>query len=153
MSHKLTAWLASLIATMSALVLSLLIASAKSAYDTRSNQLLQVSADIMLLDRVLPLGDLKPLMGLRWMTDPRTPALLLQAAVRLRPGWRLVRVLNPIVNLSASAAFGFRLSASGIALRARSRAPEVRFAHDSALERDRFEPSVPLHMLTVSDPR
>src|SRR5207253_5822493 len=39
--------------TMSALVLSLLIASAKSAYDTRSNQLLQVSADIVLLDRML----------------------------------------------------------------------------------------------------
>src|SRR6266481_3968422 len=42
-----------LIATMSALVLSLLIASAKTSFDTRSNQLLQVSADIMLLDRVL----------------------------------------------------------------------------------------------------
>jgi hypothetical protein len=41
------------IATMSALVLSLLIASAKSAYDTRSNQLVQASADIILLDRVL----------------------------------------------------------------------------------------------------
>ena len=42
-----------LIATMAALVLSLLIASAKSTYDTRRNQLLQVSADIILLDRVL----------------------------------------------------------------------------------------------------
>ena len=42
-----------LIATMSALVLSLLVASAKSAYDTRSNQLVQVAADIMLLDRAL----------------------------------------------------------------------------------------------------
>src|SRR5260370_35231972 len=42
-----------LIATMAALVLSLLIASAKSSYDTRTNQLLQVSADIILLDRVL----------------------------------------------------------------------------------------------------
>ncbi|MBV9687757.1 MAG: hypothetical protein JO096_11180, partial [Alphaproteobacteria bacterium] len=42
-----------LIATMAALVLSLLIASAKTTYDTRRNQLLQVSADIMLLDRVL----------------------------------------------------------------------------------------------------
>src|SRR5215813_1289517 len=42
-----------LIATMSALVLSLLVASAKSAYDTRSNQLVQVSADIILLDRAL----------------------------------------------------------------------------------------------------
>jgi hypothetical protein len=42
-----------LIATMAALVLGLLIASAKSTYDTRGNQLLQVSADIILLDRVL----------------------------------------------------------------------------------------------------
>ena len=42
-----------LVATMSALVLSLLVASAKSAYDTRSNQLVQVSADIILLDRAL----------------------------------------------------------------------------------------------------
>ena len=40
-----------LIATMSALVLSLLVASAKSAFDTRSNQLVQASADIILLDR------------------------------------------------------------------------------------------------------
>src|SRR5262244_3505291 len=42
-----------LVATMSALVLSLLVASAKSAFDTRSNQLTQVSADIVLLDRAL----------------------------------------------------------------------------------------------------
>jgi hypothetical protein len=41
------------IATMSALVLSLLIASAKSAFDTRSNQLVQASADIIMLDRAL----------------------------------------------------------------------------------------------------
>jgi hypothetical protein len=42
-----------LIATMSALVLGLLIASAKTAFDTRSNQLVQVSADIIQLDRAL----------------------------------------------------------------------------------------------------
>ena len=42
-----------LIATMAALVLGLLIASAKSTYDTRRTQLLQVSSDIILLDRVL----------------------------------------------------------------------------------------------------
>lgn len=42
-----------LIATMSALVLGLLIASAKSAFDTRSNQLVQASADIIMLDRAL----------------------------------------------------------------------------------------------------
>jgi hypothetical protein len=41
------------IATMSALVLSLLLASAKSAFDTRSNQLVQAASDIMLLDRAL----------------------------------------------------------------------------------------------------
>ena len=42
-----------LIATMSALVLSLLVASAKSAFDMRSNQLTQASADVILLDRAL----------------------------------------------------------------------------------------------------
>src|SRR5215831_3028357 len=42
-----------LIATMSALVLSLLVASAKTAFDTRSNQLVEASADIVLLDRAL----------------------------------------------------------------------------------------------------
>ena len=42
-----------LVATMAALVLGLLIASAKSTYDTRRSQLLQVSADVILLDRLL----------------------------------------------------------------------------------------------------
>ena len=42
-----------LVATMSALVLSLLVASAKSAFDTQSNQLTQASADVVLLDRAL----------------------------------------------------------------------------------------------------
>jgi hypothetical protein len=42
-----------LIATMGALVLSLLIASAKTAYDTRSNELATMSADIIVLDRLL----------------------------------------------------------------------------------------------------
>jgi hypothetical protein len=39
-----------LVATMEALVLSLLIASAKSAFDTRRNQLAELSADIIVLD-------------------------------------------------------------------------------------------------------
>src|SRR5260221_9238191 len=42
-----------LIATMGALVLSLLISSAKSTYDTRSSQLVQISGDVITLDRVL----------------------------------------------------------------------------------------------------
>jgi hypothetical protein len=42
-----------LIATMSALVLSLLVASAKGSYDTQRNELTQMSAGVILLDRVL----------------------------------------------------------------------------------------------------
>jgi len=42
-----------LLATMAALVLSLLIASAKSAYDTQRSELTQVAANVILLDRVL----------------------------------------------------------------------------------------------------
>src|SRR5713226_6343005 len=42
-----------LIATMAALVLSLLIASAKSSFDTQRSELAQLSANIILLDRVL----------------------------------------------------------------------------------------------------
>ncbi len=42
-----------LVATISALVLSLLLSTAKSAYDARGNELIQLSADILLLDRVL----------------------------------------------------------------------------------------------------
>jgi hypothetical protein len=42
-----------LIATMAALVLSLLISTAKSSFDTRGSGLVQMSADIVALDRVL----------------------------------------------------------------------------------------------------
>jgi hypothetical protein len=34
------------------------------------------------------LADLEPALRLRRVTDPRTPALSLQAPVRFRPGWR-----------------------------------------------------------------
>jgi hypothetical protein len=42
-----------LIGTMTALVLGLLVASAKSFYDTQSTELTGMSAEIVLLDRVL----------------------------------------------------------------------------------------------------
>ena len=42
-----------LIATMTALVLGLLISSAKGAYDTRSSEVTQLSANVVLLDRLL----------------------------------------------------------------------------------------------------
>jgi hypothetical protein len=46
---------AGLIATMTALLLSLLIASAKSFYDTQNSELIEMSAKIALLDRMLAL--------------------------------------------------------------------------------------------------
>jgi hypothetical protein len=42
-----------LVGTMAALVLGLLVASAKASYDTLGNELTQLSANIVLLDRVL----------------------------------------------------------------------------------------------------
>lgn len=42
-----------LIATMAALVLGLLIASAKSSYDAQSNELVGLSANVVLLDRMM----------------------------------------------------------------------------------------------------
>jgi hypothetical protein len=42
-----------LVATLSALVLGLLVASAKSSYDAQSTELTQMSAKVVLLDRVL----------------------------------------------------------------------------------------------------
>jgi hypothetical protein len=42
-----------LIATMAALVLSLLISSAKSSYDAQSAQVRQLTANIVLLDQLL----------------------------------------------------------------------------------------------------
>jgi len=42
-----------LLATMAALVLSLLIASAKGSYDTQRSELAQLAADVIVLDRVL----------------------------------------------------------------------------------------------------
>jgi hypothetical protein len=42
-----------LVGTMAALLLGLLVASAKSSYDTRNTEVTQMAADIVLLDRVL----------------------------------------------------------------------------------------------------
>ena len=42
-----------LVGTMAALVLSLLIASAKGFYDTQSSELTDMSAKVVLLDRIL----------------------------------------------------------------------------------------------------
>src|SRR5947209_14812120 len=41
-------------------------------------------------------ADLEPPLSLRWVTDPRTPALSLQAPVCLRPGWGFLGILHPM---------------------------------------------------------
>src|SRR5260370_38686348 len=41
-----------LIATMTALVLGFLVSTAKGSYDTKHNELTQMSADMLLLDRM-----------------------------------------------------------------------------------------------------
>ena len=52
-----------LIGTMTALVLGLLVASAKSFYDTQSSELTEMSAKIVLLDRVLAYAGRDPHWG------------------------------------------------------------------------------------------
>src|SRR4051812_30063490 len=67
-----------LVATISALVLSLMLSTAKAAYDSRSSELVQLSADILLFCRVRAAGDpearnarFRPRAGVR-ETTPRS---------------------------------------------------------------------------------
>jgi hypothetical protein len=103
-----------LIATLSALVLSLPIASAKSAYDTRSNQLLQGSADIVLLDRVLahygpPTKEARSLLqrsvvvaiGRFWPADGHPPGVIDPKASPVEILYDKIDELSPQSELSA----------------------------------------------------
>jgi hypothetical protein len=58
-----------LIATMSALVLSLLVASTKGSYDTQRNELVQMSAKVVLLEPVWT--------GPRWLAALHYPSRVL----------------------------------------------------------------------------
>jgi hypothetical protein len=75
------------------------------------NPVLRWKATVLLGEKVSPpcdqllerhpaahpwLSDLEPTLGLRGVTDPRTPALLLQVPMSLRPGWRFLGILNPM---------------------------------------------------------
>ena len=92
-----------LIATISALVLSLLIASASSSYDRQSNELKALSANILLLDRTLKFygpGAKEARDGLReaivqthrriWSPEGVRPENL---AINRQPRWRVRRAL------------------------------------------------------------
>ena len=78
-----------LISTMAALVLSLLIASANTFYNTESNELTQISAEVILLDRLLShygpdtmetreqlRSDVVRTLDLHWPKGGRQPPLL-----------------------------------------------------------------------------
>jgi hypothetical protein len=78
-----------LVATMTALVLGLLVSSAKDSYDTKRSEVIQMAAKVAFLDRVLALygpeaaktrDDLRvavnDAVGRIWSTDRRGPARL-----------------------------------------------------------------------------
>ena len=79
-----------IIATMAALVLSLLIASAKTSYDVQSNEIKQIAANVILLDRML--ADYGPEAG-----DARgvLRAIVVLALDRMSPARRAGAQLAP----------------------------------------------------------
>src|SRR5262245_32397061 len=87
-----------LIATMVALVLGLLIASTKGSYDTQRSEVRQISANIILLDRILAhygpeTQDARDLLrravvralDQTWPEDRSQPAQLTPTATRAEP--------------------------------------------------------------------
>jgi hypothetical protein len=85
-----------LIATLSALVLRLLVASAQASYQTQSNQIRQITANVILLDmaragpqaqpvRVLLRSGVATLVGRIWgdeVLPPQTARFLFQASAQ-----------------------------------------------------------------------
>jgi len=59
-----------LVATLAALVLGLLIASAKSAYDSQSTEVTELSAKVVFLDRVLLRSSVARAIDQMWSKDP-----------------------------------------------------------------------------------
>jgi hypothetical protein len=104
------------LATLSALVLGLLIASAKSSFDTKSEEIDQAAAKIILLDRNLrqygsaadPARDLLRRLvsskaDLTWVRgDVTAPTANLSAAVGIEEVQELLRALSPISDAQRS---------------------------------------------------
>ena len=84
------------IATMSALVVSLLISSAKSSYDTRGKELLQASTDIVLTDRLLA----------HYGPEAKEARALLRqmVAAAIERGWPAGGVRQPVIDPKISPA-------------------------------------------------
>jgi hypothetical protein len=87
-----------LIATMTALVLGLLIASAKSSFDTQGAELTEISGNVVLLDRVLAC------FGLGWRRAKR--AILCaspSSALSIRRGRRPVPLPPNLIHFDPKA--------------------------------------------------
>src|SRR5262249_36994193 len=97
-----------LIATISALVLGLLIAAAKSSFDTQSTQITQITADMILLDSLL--AEYGP-----EASDPRTDA---------QSHWPLADRLWREKQASAAAPFEFTASGEKAYLAIQSLSPQ-----------------------------
>jgi hypothetical protein len=96
--------------TMVALVLCLLVASAKSLYDTRSAEVMQMAAQVFMLDRRLPTMDPSRTRratasvaswSIRWSESAHTSAPEL-------PLWILPKVRTLSMKLSANCRRGMR---------------------------------------------
>ena len=93
-----------LIGTMAALVLALLIASAKSSFDTQSNEVMEMSTDFMLLDRTLATlwsgGEGSPGCPAAGRETAAVPRDLLWSSPRV-PAWhRLMVGVSPTVSVA-----------------------------------------------------
>jgi hypothetical protein len=96
-----------LVATMSALVLGLLIASAKTTYDLKTNELNQIIADSLLIDQLLvqygpetkPIREelrnsLRAITGTLWSEEKNTPRTFTPSSAGVET-YRMINSLSP----------------------------------------------------------
>jgi hypothetical protein len=97
-----------LIATMSALVLSLLLSSAKSSFDTRNQEFAQMAANMVLLDRLLAhygaeakpareslRGSVEAAFAQVWPDENFHPTSVATAGTAPEAIWELIQSLSP----------------------------------------------------------
>lgn len=104
-----------LIATMAALVLSLLLSSAKSSFDTRNQEFAQMAANVVLLDRLLAhygaaakparqslRGAVEAMLGEIWPDENFHPTNLAPASTAPEALYEMVQSLAPQSDLQRS---------------------------------------------------
>ena len=104
-----------LIATIAALVLGLLIASAKSSFDTQSTQVTQITADLILLDNLLaeygpearPIREqmrsiIEPLADRLWREKEASAAIPFELSAPAEKAYLAIQALSPQNDLQRS---------------------------------------------------